>query len=683
MSSQERPVFNDRYEIHRRIGRGGMADVFLARDRLLDRPVAVKVLFPEYAADPSFVERFRREAQAAANLNHPNVVGVYDWGRVGSTYFIVMEYVEGRTLSDILRGDGPLSPPRAADVAGDVAAALAFAHKNGVVHRDIKPGNILVSSSGAVKVADFGIARALNSANDQDLTQAGSVMGTATYFSPEQAQGANPDPRSDLYSLGIVMYEMVASRPPFTGENPVAVAYKQVHEQPPPLSSVRPDVPPAYEAIVNKLLSKRPEQRYPGADDLRADLRRYREGQPVAALAAVTALDATMANPTAGRTPMRASGGAVVAGGAPTRAMAAQDATRVQAAPPTATMAGPPGQYGYEEPPRRSGFLWLGVLVILALLAAAGWFLYQALSEDTTQPIETITLVDVRNSQLDVAKRTLEALGLVVAEEAVLNEEVERGVVWDQRPPPGTQVDAGSTVTLVFNPGKDTVTVPNLKGQSRANAEAVLAGLGLTASIVELESDLPEDTVIDQNPAAGEVDAGSTVTLTISIGQGQVAVPNVAGLDRVSGAAQLARAGFEVATVSEPSDTVAADNVIRTDPPAGTLADNGSRVTMVVSSGQALVPVPKVEGLVESAARDTLQAAGFLQSVRYVDVPFGSEQNGVVITQSPLPGTEAARGSTVTLTVGRQVAPPTTEATTTTTTTTTLPPDTTPDPTTP
>ncbi|HEX9259218.1 MAG TPA: protein kinase, partial [Acidimicrobiales bacterium] len=218
MSSPDRPVFNDRYEIQSRLGRGGMADVFLGHDRLLDRPVAVKVLFPEYANDPAFVERFRREAQAAANLSHPNVVAVYDWGQAGSTYFIVMEYVAGRTLGEVVRSDGPLMPQRAADIASDVAAALGFAHRNGVVHRDVKPGNILVATNGTVKVADFGIARALNSAAEQGLTQAGAVMGTATYFSPEQAQGANPDPRSDLYSLGIVMHEMVAGQPPFTGD---------------------------------------------------------------------------------------------------------------------------------------------------------------------------------------------------------------------------------------------------------------------------------------------------------------------------------------------------------------------------------------------------------------------------------------------------------------------------------
>src|SRR5206468_3780944 len=250
----QQTVFNGRYELHRRLARGGMADVFLARDQLLDRPVAVKVLFPEFATDPNFVERFRREAQSAANLNHPNIVSVYDWGQEQGTYFIVMEYIEGRSLADILRTEGPLQPQRAAEVASDIAAALGFAHRNGVVHRDVKPGNVLISPSGQVKVADFGIARALGADPESNLTQAGSVMGTATYFAPEQAQGLPLDPRSDLYSLGVVLYEMVTGRPPFSGESPVAIAYKHVQEQPPPPRHVNTNVPPAMEAIILKLL---------------------------------------------------------------------------------------------------------------------------------------------------------------------------------------------------------------------------------------------------------------------------------------------------------------------------------------------------------------------------------------------------------------------------------------------
>ncbi|MDQ3542922.1 MAG: protein kinase, partial [Actinomycetota bacterium] len=247
MTTNDRPaIINERYELIKRIGRGGMADVFLARDRLLDRNVAIKMLFAEFAVDPNFVERFRREAQAAANLSHPNIVNVFDWGKHQGTYFIAMEYVDGRTLADILRSNGNLTSKQAAEIASEVAAALGFAHAAGLVHRDIKPANILIGTNGSVKVADFGIARALNAPTEQNLTQAGAVMGTATYFSPEQAQGAQPDPRSDLYSLGIVMYEMIAGRPPFTGDNPVSIAYKQVHDYPTPLNKLVADVPRPY-----------------------------------------------------------------------------------------------------------------------------------------------------------------------------------------------------------------------------------------------------------------------------------------------------------------------------------------------------------------------------------------------------------------------------------------------------
>jgi predicted Ser/Thr protein kinase len=307
-------VINDRYEIHKRVGRGGMADVFLARDRLLDRQVAIKVLFPEFAVDPNFVERFRREAQAAANLSHPNIVSVYDWGKYEGTYFIAMEYVHGRTLAEILKTNQRLTPKQGAEIASEVAAALGFAHEAGLAHRDIKPANILIGANGQVKVADFGIARAMNSATESNLTQAGSVMGTASYFSPEQAQGAQPDPRSDLYSLGIVMYEMIAGKPPFTGENPVAIAYKQVHDQPTPLNKLVDGVPRAFEAIVAKLLAKDPKLRYPSAHALRDDLRRFRNGEQVQALVAAAARPGTPAGGVARPAPPTQPGPAVPSG---------------------------------------------------------------------------------------------------------------------------------------------------------------------------------------------------------------------------------------------------------------------------------------------------------------------------------------------------------------------------------
>src|SRR4051794_37112085 len=271
-------IFTDRYELGPEIGRGGMADVFLAGDRLLDREVAVKVLSPGFANDPTFVARFRREAQSAASLNHPNIVAVYDWGEDGGNYFIVMEYVAGRTLRDVLRQYVKLPALEAARIAAEIADALSFAHRNGVVHRDIKPGNVLLTASGQVKVTDFGIARAEQS---DDLTKTGSVMGTATYFSPEQAQGLDLDGRADVYALGVVLYEMLTGAPPFVADNPVSVAYKHVREEPIPPSRVDPEIPDAMDLAVLTAMAKDPALRYQSADELRADLLRFERGRPL------------------------------------------------------------------------------------------------------------------------------------------------------------------------------------------------------------------------------------------------------------------------------------------------------------------------------------------------------------------------------------------------------------------
>src|ERR1700688_3497374 len=320
MEPVEPRVFSNRYELTHLIARGGMAQVYRARDRQLDRPVALKVLFPELSVDRAFVERFRREAQAAANLSHPNIVPVFDWGEDSGSYFIVMEFVDGRALSSILRTAGPLHPDRAAEIAADVAGALAYAHRHGVVHRDVKPGNVLITEEGTIKVTDFGIARAVNT--EESLTQTGAVMGTATYFSPEQAEGMGVDSRSDIYSLGVVLFEMVTGRPPFMGDTPVAVASKHVRDHPPAPREVNPGVPPDLEAIILKCLAKSPDHRYATAEELRADLLRFNEGRAVEAGVHQTgqhpAVGTTQSIRAMGTQALPAIGGDDSAGGPPT-----------------------------------------------------------------------------------------------------------------------------------------------------------------------------------------------------------------------------------------------------------------------------------------------------------------------------------------------------------------------------
>jgi eukaryotic-like serine/threonine-protein kinase len=648
MSDQEPTVYNGRYELHRRLGRGGMAEVFLARDQLLDRPVAVKVLFPEFATDPSFVERFRREAQSAANLNHPNVVGVYDWGEAGGTYFIVMEYVEGRTLADIVRAEGPLHPDRAADITSDVAAALGFAHRNGVVHRDVKPANVLITSSGQVKVADFGIARAMTATSEENLTQAGTVMGTATYFSPEQARGDAVDPRSDIYSLGVVLYESVTGRPPFSGESPVAIAYKHVQEAPTPPRHVNMDIPVAMEAIILKCLAKNPVNRYPSAEDLRADLRRFREGGRILA-------EPVMAPPVdPGATGVMAPTSATQAA-----AYQAYEGTSVADAYDDEP----------EEEPRSSKAFLVVLVLLLALLAGLLFVLARMLGlgdDDTDRPQVAVT--NVVGMPVDEAQAELEDLGFEVEREFAANDDFEEGIVFDQDPVAGQRVEEGSTVTLFVSQGADTVPMPGVIGQQEADARRFLEGQGFSVgeSVQQPDEDVPVGEVIDQDPEPdAQVPRGTTVVLTVSSGPEERTVPDVTGLTVAQASAQLGAAGFDVNQADEASSTVDAGRVIRTDPAATTPLPAGSTVTIVVSTGPARAAVPSVVGLTEANAINQLRSAGFEPRVVEEDVT-DPTQNGRVVSQDPAGNQQAEVGSTVTITVGRFLGGDTTTTTTTT-----------------
>jgi len=645
MADEQLRVLSDRYEIHQRLARGGMAQVYLARDRSLDRPVAVKELVPEFATDPSFVERFRREAQAAANLSHPNIVGVYDWGTQDGTYFIVMEYVDGPSLSQVIRKDGPLHPRRAAELANEVAAALGFAHSRGVVHRDVKPGNVLLTATGQSKVTDFGIARALSSPDD-DLTQAGSVMGTATYFSPEQAQGLQVDPRSDLYSLGVVLYEMVTGRPPFNGDTPLAIAYKHVQDQPAPPSTVVPEVPRGLEAIIMKLLQKRPDDRYPTAEALRADLNRYLDGDMTSAERALP----------------------VAAAAAGTAAAAAATTVQPAVSGYTGEVASVPvDEDGGDQPKSRTG-VFLGVIVVLLVILAGLLFWFaNSLSSDKVEVPATIGLLRAEAEKL----LTDAGLKVVVTEEP--NDKIAADHVISSNPVAQTQVEKGSPVRLVVSSGVAQSEVPDVVTQRQGVAEAAITAAGFTVGTVTYAetSDVEPGVVMSQNPPGRtKAEKGSKVDLQVAKAPGQEAVPDVAGQTLAAAQAALQAAGFRIGgPVEQPSATVAAGRVISTDPAGGSSAKTGSKVTITVSSGVEQVAVPNVVGQTETNATATLQARGFNLDTSTKALQIGDANIGRVVSQSPTSGTNADKGSTVKIVVGVASGPTTTTSTPGSTTT--------------
>ena len=649
--SQEPTVINNRYELGPRIGRGGMADVFLARDILLDRQVAVKVLFPEHAVDPNFVERFRREAQAVAGLNHTNIVGVYDWGQTGNTYFMAMEYVKGRTLAEALRTSGRLNARSAAIVAGTIANALAYAHRNNVVHRDIKPANILMGDDGSIKVADFGIARALDAGHDAGLTQDGAVMGTATYFSPEQAKGEGLDPRSDLYSLGIVMYELLTGRPPFSGESALATAYKQVNEMPASIRSIAADVPMPLEAIVAKCMTKNADMRYENAEQLRDDLRRFLNNQPTIAVDEVRRRQGKA--PLAGGLDQATTVMAPISGDEPgaTQAMPLTPQTAVM----PATMAPVETLPEYEDDaPRRNGYF---IGAVAAGLVVIGGLIFLITSMGGGGGV---TVPNVQGQSCQAAKAALETAKFAVVLSPAETVCDATAIVQSQSPAGNDTAQEGESVTLVF-PAL-TVEVPPVAGLTEEAARAAIEGAGFVfvKGPDVINKDYAVGQVAMQTPAGrSQLAKGETVTVNLSGGSGQLAVPTVVVGQTTSTAQAFLQAEpykFVVTIVEEPSATIAKGIVIRTDPVVGQLVDKGAAVTLYVSSGPQPVAMPAVKGLTEADARAKLTAVGLDATVEYVDLVTGNANIGKVISQGTATGTMVTPGTKIVLTIGRDSA---------------------------
>jgi len=544
-------LLGGRYLVESELGRGGMATVFRGTDTVLGRPVAVKVLSPQYAGDANFVARFRREAQSAARLNHPNLVSVYDTGTDDGVHFIVMEYVDAKTLADYLAGGGRIMPERAIEIAQAVCDALSMAHAHGIIHRDIKPANIMITSKGDVKVTDFGIARVISGADT--LAQTAAVLGTASYLSPEQAQSQSVDQRSDIYSLGVVLYEMVTGRPPFSGDSPVMVASKHVLEQPTPPSKLNSDVSPALEAVIMKAMSKNPDNRYQDAEEMRADLERARLGQTV---------QATPLLPESARTQRIAPAG-----------------------PPTAVLpAVEPGDGGRRR-------WWIPALIVLLILAVLGGGLYLLASSLLSTNTTSVRVPDVVGFRQDAATRQLEDAGFKVTPEfQVTTNQADQGNVIKQSPDPETLLDKGETVTITVGKAPKQVTVPNVVGMTEDEARTAITDAGLKVGNVTPQPDpAPAGEVIGQDPSANSTEnKGSAVDLVVSTGPSDVTVPDVVCESLGKAESELNKAGFQVVT----SETETQFNfecpkngrVAAQDPPANSSAPSGSTITLIPST---------------------------------------------------------------------------------------------------
>jgi eukaryotic-like serine/threonine-protein kinase len=614
-------LFDGRYRIVRKLGSGGMANVYLAEDQELGRRVAIKILNDRHAGDDQFVERFRREAKNAAALSHPNIVSIYDRGEAEGTYYIAMEYLEGRSLKELIVARGPAPTAIAIDYARQILAALRFAHRNGIVHRDIKPHNIVVDAEGRVKVTDFGIARAGTS----QMTEVGSIIGTAQYLSPEQAKGAPVDQTSDLYSLGVVLYELLTGEVPFAGDTPVEIAMKHISAKPEPPSTLNPDIPGDLDLVVTRALAKTPAERYQSADEMDRDLERVARGAAVSR-ETEEAATAIIARPAAGG-----------------------------AATPPATE--PSVYYDYDEPVRRRP-IWPWILTAVLLIGAlvGGWYVVDQVREELGESTAVVVpyVVDQRESE---ATAQILAADLRYEIERAPSAEVEEGFVIRQDPAGGVRVDKDSTVTIFVSTGPPMTEVPDVVGDNVDDAIAALAGADLKVNRQNVFSEQPVGTVIAQDPKGGQrVEVGTQVRINVSQGVRPTTVPPVVGDPFETAQSKLEAAGFKVRRLDVDS-TEPAGTVVDQDPDANATASPGSTVTLRVSNGPTTTGVPDVTSQDEQAATEALQNAGF--DVNVVDEPTGDvNQDGLVLSQDPAGGAQARPGATVTIVIGRFVEEP-------------------------
>ena len=630
-------VLGGRYQVQDRIGTGGMATVFRGRDDVLGRTVAIKTMLPQYATDPSFAARFKQEAQAAAALQSPYIVSVYDWGKDGDTYFIVMEYLRGTDLKSGIRKHGALDCKKVAQIGSQIAQALSVAHKHDIIHRDIKPQNIMVQPDGNIKVMDFGIARAKNS----HLTQDNSVLGTAHYVSPEQTQGKELGPTTDIYSLGIVMYESATGQVPFKGDDAISVALKQVNEQPMPPSQLNPNVDPSLEAIILKCMQKDPAARFQTADELNRALRDYLAGR----LSAVAGATAAMTSPIAAGVTNKLEPGE----GATAVSPHIQRDNRYR--PQTATEQA--AEQEAERERKHSRNKKLGIFAAIALLAVIGAVVMALLNSGT----KNYPVPNLSGLTKDQAIEAIEKDGhfqYKFSEQYDSN--VEKGYVVDQNPNQGREFPEGTVINFTVSKGPEPaaqVTVPDLSNMTPEEAEAELAKYKLTGKSGNSEpsDDVEVGHVCRQSPNAGtSAKAGDTITYYLSSGPNEVEVPNVSGYSENNAKSALKSAGFtNVSVVYENSDTVTSGLVVRTDPSAGTKTAANQTITVTVSSGPSdkRVDVPYVVGESYSDARYELASAGF--NVTLAD---GCSASGTVTYQSVT--SKAEKGTTIVLTTKTQ-----------------------------